>query len=343
MKIGYIDHVFDRTWKPCTKDQFYEILQSQRVADLIREVRLGKKQCKNKLPAFIFGGCLDEEAYRQHLAESEAAGEKPKGSRCEQFLRPSGLFMMDFDREEGSAFALYEKFLATMRKVGIATDGFLALAHRSPGGFGLRLVLKSRLGSSIEDDQRWVSEMMGEPIDEACKDLSRLSFAVTLGDIFYVDPKLLFEDQELPPCGDVPQKEEVEQPVQEVQEECSETTEFPDRLRRHPVRETGHRTGRAVGRCTGSREPQQLHLYHGLPFAVCVQRPAGVDCAGLAYVRGGSCQVEEYHRECLPTGAVVVPPALGRPGHSDGALSHPCRGAVGRGRERPSPSPGDAR
>ena len=224
--IGYIDHVFDRTWKPCTKDQFYEILQSERVAHLIREVRSGKKQCKNQLPAFIFGGCLDEEAYRQHLAESEAAGEKPKGSRCEQFLRPTGLFMMDFDREEGSSFALYEKFLATMRKVGIATDGFLALAHRSPSGFGLRLVLKSRLGSSIEDDQRWVSDMMDEPIDEACKDLSRLSFAVTLGDIFYVDPKLLFEEGELPPCGDVPQKE-VEQPVQEVKEECSETTEFP--------------------------------------------------------------------------------------------------------------------
>ena len=60
--IGYIDHVFDRTWKPCTQEKFYEILQSAPVKRTIHEVRSGNKDRKNKLPAFIFCGMLDEEA-----------------------------------------------------------------------------------------------------------------------------------------------------------------------------------------------------------------------------------------------------------------------------------------
>ena len=199
--IGYINHVFDRTWKPCTKEKFYEMLQSPSVKHTIHEVRSGNKSRKNKLPAFIFCGQLDEAAYAQYLT-TVPDGEKPKGSRCEEFLNPTGLFMMDFDRTEGSAYQLYENFLAAMRKNRIETMGFLALAHRSPSGFGLRLVLRRRSGSSIEEDQRWISALMQEPIDEACKDLSRLSYAVTTEDVFFVDNEMLFG--ELPPQSDTP-------------------------------------------------------------------------------------------------------------------------------------------
>ena len=54
--IGYINHVFDRTWKPCTQEQFYAMLQDPSVAQTIQEVRAGNKSRKNKLPAFIFCG-----------------------------------------------------------------------------------------------------------------------------------------------------------------------------------------------------------------------------------------------------------------------------------------------
>ena len=189
--IGYINHVFDRTWKPCTQEKFYEMLQSPSVKRTIHEVRSGDKSRKNKLPAFIFCGELDEAAYAQYLM-TVPDGEKPKGSRCEEFLRPTGLFMMDFDRTEGSAYRLYEKFLSAMHRNHIETMGFLALAHRTPSGFGLRLVLRRRAGSTIEEDQRWISALMQEPIDEVCKDLSRLSYAVTADDIFFVDNEMLF-------------------------------------------------------------------------------------------------------------------------------------------------------
>ena len=193
--IGYIDNNLDGMWKPCTEEKFYEIVRSQAVAHTIAAVRAGNKNRKRALPAFIFCGEVDEEAYQTYAEKCRQTGEKRKGSRCAQFLRPTGLFMMDFDRTEGEAMELYRKFLSAMREAGIPTEGMLALAHRTPGGYGLRLVLRGRKGSTPEADQRWIAGLMDEPYDAACKDLSRLSYAVTLDDLFFVDGKLLFSEE----------------------------------------------------------------------------------------------------------------------------------------------------
>ena len=195
--IGYLTNNFDKTWKLCTQETFYNLLRSPLVASTIAEVRNGNKQAKRKLPAFLFCGIANQARYQEHLAQCQADGTKPKGSRCEEFLQSNGLFMMDFDRTEGNAYKLYEKFLQTMRSHQIATEGLLALAHRTPGGYGLRLVLKRRAGSTIEADQRWIATLMNEEIDLVCKDLSRLSYAVTMDDIFFIDNELLFT-QEIP-------------------------------------------------------------------------------------------------------------------------------------------------
>ena len=193
--IGYIDNNLDGMWKPCTEEKFYEIVRSQAVAHTIAAVRAGNKNRKRALPAFIFCGEVDEEAYQTYAEKCRQTGEKRKGSRCAQFLRPTGLFMMDFDRTEGEAMELYRKFLSAMREAGIPTEGMLMLAHRTPSGHGLRLVLRLREGSTPQEDQRWIAELMDEPYDATCKDLSRLSYAVTLDDLFFVDGKLLFSEE----------------------------------------------------------------------------------------------------------------------------------------------------
>ena len=196
--IGYIDNNLDGMWKPCTEEKFYEIVGSQAVARTIAAVRAGNKNRKRALPAFIFCGEVDEEVYQTYAEKCRQTGEKRKGSRCAQFLRPTGLFMMDFDRTEGEAMELYRKFLSTMREAGISTEGMLMLAHRTPSGHGLRLVLRLREGSTPQEDQRWIAELMDEPYDAACKDLSRLSYAVTLDDLFFVDGKGLFSEEGIP-------------------------------------------------------------------------------------------------------------------------------------------------
>ena len=204
--IGYIDNNLDGMWKPCTEEKFYEIVRSQAVARTIAAVRAGNKNRKRALPAFLFCGEADMEAYRNYVEKCRQTGERCKGSRCAQFLRPTGLFMMDFDRTEGEAMELYRKFLSTMREAGISTDGQLALAHRTPGGHGLRLVMRLRPGSTPQEDQQWIAGLMGEPYDAACKDLSRLSYAVTLDDLFFVDGKVLFSS----PHPSLPQGEGVD-------------------------------------------------------------------------------------------------------------------------------------
>ena len=196
--IGYINNNLDGMWKPCTEEKFYEIVRSGAVARTIAAVRAGNKNRKRALPAFLFCGEADREAYRNYEEKCRQTGERRKGSRCAQFLRPTGLFMMDFDRTEGEAIDLYRKFLRTMRKAEIPTDGMVALAHRTPGGHGLRLVLRLRGGSTPEADQQWIAALMDEPYDAACKDISRLSYAVTFDDIFFVDGKVLFRADPIP-------------------------------------------------------------------------------------------------------------------------------------------------
>ncbi len=190
--FGYINRTRDNQWKECSLEKFNELIDSTQVREIIADVRSGKVERKRELPAFIFSGVLDGELYKKYVAECEQRGEKPRGSRCEEFLKPTGLFMMDFDRTEGDAKQLFDKFLATMQQHQIDVKDILAAGHRTAKWHGLRLVLKGRAGSTIEADQKWISELMGEDIDEVCKDFSRISYCPCREDIFFINPDLLF-------------------------------------------------------------------------------------------------------------------------------------------------------
>lgn len=195
--LGYINSNRDKSWKACSEEQFNKIVDSAQVARIIAQVRNNPEgKHKQQLPAFIFQGRLDEARYAAHQALCKQQGTTPKASRCEEFLHPTGLFMMDFDRKEGNPTDLYEAFLKALEANGIQREGFLALAHITPSGYGLRLVLKRRPAHTVANDQQWVASLMDEPFDTACKDLSRLSYAVARADILFIDPKLLFGNEE---------------------------------------------------------------------------------------------------------------------------------------------------
>lgn len=199
--IGYIDYINDNVWKPCTREKFYEMIESEAVARQTEVVRrTGNKAEKDKLPAFIFSGELMPEEYKKYLGDCKKRGiKKVKGNRSKQFLQPTGLFMMDFDRKVDQTFQLYDKFRMAMADNGIELKGFMAAAHRTAGGFGLRLVLRRRAGTTIADDQQWIADLMGETIDEVCKDISRTSFAVPKKDFLYIDEDMLFGKHPLEP------------------------------------------------------------------------------------------------------------------------------------------------
>ena len=290
--IGYIDNNLDGMWKPCTEEKFYEIVGSQAVARTIAAVRAGNKNRKRALPAFIFCGEVDEEAYQTYAEKCRQTGEKRKGSRCAQFLRPTGLFMMDFDRTEGEAMELYRKFLSTMREAGIPTEGMLMLAHRTPSGHGLRLVLRLREGSTPQEDQRWIAELMDEPYDAACKDLSRLSYAVTLDDLFFVDGKLLFSEERRVKSEESDSEDksfvmlseaETSQGIANVQETGgnaqrpfgSVNSDQGDKMRNANPMQAGHPTplpcGGAGEGSVGAESSSFPASYKGIPYAAIVE------------------------------------------------------------------------
>ena len=246
--INYVNNSFDKVLKPCDAQKFMELTQSEQTEKLILGHRAGEKNSKAKLPALTYMGVLDEPRYKAYLAQCEEQGTQPLGSRRAEFMRPTGLLMLDFDHiseaspspSQGgvtlttsaidSPVKLWEyikSFLTSHPSLGrrdvkasVATAETLvsqrspaeqvlggglnaiALAHITPSGDGLRLVLKRTKGMSIQQEQYEFCKAMGVTCDDVCKDISRLSFAPMQKEILYYNPSLLFG--ELPNAEDYP-------------------------------------------------------------------------------------------------------------------------------------------
>ena len=144
--INYVNNSFDKVLKPCDAQQFHTLTASEQTEKLILGHRAGEKNAKAKLPALTYMGVLDEAKYKDYLRKCEEQGGKPLGSRRAEFMRPTGLLMLDFDHV-GDPKALYEQLSGKMDR------DKLALAHITPSGDGLRLVLKREKGKSIQQEQ----------------------------------------------------------------------------------------------------------------------------------------------------------------------------------------------
>ena len=193
--INYVNNSFDKVLKPCDAQQFSILVNSQQTEQLILGHRGGEEKAKAKLPAITYMGVLDSDKYRKYLDRCRAQGTKPQGSRRAEFMRPTGLLMLDFDHVE-EAKKLFEQL---SEKMGFER---LALAHITPSGKGLRLVLKRERGKTIEQEQYEFCKAMDVKVDAVCKDISRLSFVPMQREILYFNPDLLFG--ELPDPQDYP-------------------------------------------------------------------------------------------------------------------------------------------
>ena len=204
--INYVNNSFDKVLKPCDAQKFMELTQSELTEKLILGHRAGEKNSKAKLPALTYMGALDEPRYRDYLAQCEEQGTKPLGSRRAEFMRPTGLLMLDFDHV-GDPVKLWETIkerMASHPSLGGEGGGSIALAHITPSGDGLRVVLRRTKDTPIDHNQWAWCKMMALDVapDPACKDISRLSFAPMHKEILYYNPSLLFA--ELPDAKDYP-------------------------------------------------------------------------------------------------------------------------------------------
>ena len=212
--LSYVDNGFDTVVKYLTKEKLDEILASEYQHQLIRRIRHEtdrerRSALKVKLRAMVPMGYPDHDEYLHYTeaynatlqAVPEAQREawmkrhKKSGYRKIEFFRPSGLFMIDVDHCQEPPQQVFAQFCEALRRRQIELKGFLAWASVTASGDGLRLILRGRKGSDIVADQLWLAQLTGLKIDEACKDITRLSFMTVAEDTLYRDDALLFNRQ----------------------------------------------------------------------------------------------------------------------------------------------------
>lgn len=115
------------------------------------------------------------------------------GRRTIQNAQPNGLVMCDFDNIDDLPGFL----LKLPARIGTWKEAGVVLAHFTPSMHGLRIVLKGDPGLTYVENQHAFASKIGLPLDEACKDLARCSFAVPKTYILFMDDELFTFNQPL--------------------------------------------------------------------------------------------------------------------------------------------------
>ena len=161
-----------------------DCLEAVKRGELAREeFKTQKTTLKNQLPAFYFHA----------LFRTEKQAGKATNHTNDNVLRPSGLSIFDIDDlPDPRAYWSMKREELTVKNV----LRFIALAHVTPSGEGLRLVFVMPEGKSLEDAQRWMAAQLEvEAYDKAVKDYARASFAVPEEYILYIDEERLFSSR----------------------------------------------------------------------------------------------------------------------------------------------------
>ena len=184
--ITYLQTIKDTKTQRLTSEKWAELTASAQTKHYVTEFRRsGNLDMKQRLPAVNFHG------YDPKVLQGLP------GSRKQADLVPTGLFMLDVDHIDNPK-AVWHLF---KQQIGEQFQD-VALAHITPSGKGLRIVMKGREGSTIKDDQKWLATLLGVQHDECTKDLSRWSFVPQAKDILFINPKILFSPTPtLPPGG----------------------------------------------------------------------------------------------------------------------------------------------
>ena len=175
----------------CTPTLFRSILKMERVGRICAEIADGLEQVKRGemsrddwdemktlkkrgLPGFCF----------------HAHFKNGRRKNCDAV--PSGLSIYDIDHIPDPQTYFEQHVKDRVKKLRVV------LAHITPSGEGLRLVFVIPQGRSLEEAQLEMSRKLGDKnYDAVVKDYARLSFAVPLEYVLYVDEKELFRNRKV--------------------------------------------------------------------------------------------------------------------------------------------------
>lgn len=180
---------------PCSKEDFERVVNDGHVRAIIDQVRAkfdagdedGANERKRSLPMFLFmaGGMNETPSTMEHNRGTVGAWRKKEATVL------NGLVMLDFDHIAKDVAEASDIFY---KKVKPQAEGIgLMLAHITPK-YGLRLVCKADLSGDIAQNQEAIAKTLGLENDQACKDPSRTSFAVTKDDILFINNEIFDYD-----------------------------------------------------------------------------------------------------------------------------------------------------
>ena len=187
MKLNYYCSFYSKKakkWAPgikpleLTQERWREITSDDFTSTLIMEYRGGDAEAKRKLPAVCWTGY--------------AWG----GTRKIENMSPTGLYIIDIDHISKSGVSVKSAY-ASIVDIMQQRECFdaLRLAHITPSGDGLRLVMQcTQVFNTLGEHMQWLDEEIGfndyGDFDTAVKDICRLSFIPQASDILFEDGRL---------------------------------------------------------------------------------------------------------------------------------------------------------
>lgn len=252
--ITFLSQIKDTRTQICNQQKWEELTTSSNTKLYIEQFRkTGQIDWKQRLPAVNFHG-YDPKVYSGGY-----------GSRKQADLVPTGLFMLDVDHIDNPK-AVWQLF---KQQIGEQFQD-VALAHITPSGKGLRIVMKGREGSTIKEDQAWLAAIICVQHDECTKDLSRWSFVPMKSDILFINPQILFKDGKETSYNTTRQGERTAQhpqgykPQHGVSGEGSKVSSGESRLQSN-----GEDSAQNEPATQGNSHPQD---FSGIPYSRIVQR-----------------------------------------------------------------------
>ena len=172
---------------PCTREKFYEAVQSKFVQDTCDMIkRLQKKAKDEPMRAEWAKKCIAQAKKSLPCITPMATFKDNRRSNANAI--PSGLNMIDVDHVQNPA-ELWEAIKSKELPYHVV------LVHITPSSFGLRIVFEQPKELSIPDAQRKMAEACGVVYDEVTKDMARCSFLVPFDYILLINDKILFGNE----------------------------------------------------------------------------------------------------------------------------------------------------
>ena len=197
---------FFEATRPCSRDEFWQVVRSESVKATIHECRQlldagdkkGYSAKKQSLPGFIFMSEI-----MPNTSPDKQGRPRPEARwRVQEAARLNGLVMCDYDTKENPTltdpWGYWRQFIDQhLWLLDETAEGpTVMLAHVTPGR-GLRLVVTAdKQTGNLYDNAVRMANIIGLKSDDSCKDASRTSFVPMEEDILYINEKIFEYDDE---------------------------------------------------------------------------------------------------------------------------------------------------